>query len=260
MAGERPKTKLGTVAYSVGERLARLLSLSYKNKTDTARAEHKTKNKKYRPQTKEQITLPSTPSTREQRRREALAKRKQEQRQLKRRRSKGRKLLIGLVSSTVVVLGAVSSLIGINVYFSSRLTVSSASPLNLSDPFSTFFIVSNDGALAVYDVRFWCKYNHIKYAAIAEFKEGGSFDVTRDVGKIEAGDKASVPCIPPGYVKAPLTKADVSIGVSFQPSFIPWRIQRGFRFVGERDPDDVLHWFPQPLQKPIETPPPRYGR
>ncbi len=150
-----------------------------------------------------------------------------------------------LVVSIVGVVGLVSGLL----VFASRVSVSSSTPLNPSDPFSTPFFISNDGLFAIYDVKFHCDLRGIK------FPEGGGvsnisiIDDSPSISSIEASEKATTKCMISIPDATRNDHADIAIVISYRPKFFPYQKNKKFRFVMEQGFDKQWHWQPQPLSK-----------
>lgn len=134
--------------------------------------------------------------------------------------------------------------------FSPKVSVSSAQALNPSDLFSTPFMLLNEGYLAIHDVEAECALNNVKYKNGSNIEQAitrGSLNGSKD---IQPHEQMTFKCPPHGIAfGSDLASADVSIIASFQPSFIPWRFHKEFRFVSEKSSDGYLHWFPQPKNK-----------
>ncbi|MDQ3714403.1 MAG: hypothetical protein M3388_19610 [Acidobacteriota bacterium] len=146
-------------------------------------------------------------------------------------------LLVGLVSSLLV--------------FASRVSVSSSSPLNPSDPFSTPFYVSNDGLFAIYDVTFYCNFRDVT------FFEGGSISGISVRGSdplipsIEASERATTKCLLTYPDANRNDHGDIVVVVSYKPKFLPYRKERKFRFVMEQGSDKQWRWQPEPVSKQL---------
>ena len=133
--------------------------------------------------------------------------------------------------------------------FASRVTVSSFSPLNPNDPFSTRFSISNDGAFSIDDVEFGC------YLKDISFPEGGGFsnfsviDSSLPIKTIEAGEKATYKCLLSVPNVSGHSQADIYVLVSYQPKFLPYRVKKPYRFVMQQGSDRQWYWFGQPVAK-----------
>ncbi len=150
------------------------------------------------------------------------------------------KILVGVSVVLTVVVGVLQ--------FSSRISVLPTTPINPSDSFSVPFIVKNEGLLAIYDVKFSCHYDQIKDLNENTWTNASQVNVHR-VREIGAGQQATVTC---NKIRGDITfaHADMSIIVSFRPSFIPWRKEPlPVRFIVERGSDGQLYWLPQPEDK-----------
>ena len=136
-----------------------------------------------------------------------------------------------------------------------RLSVVQDHPLDENNPFSTPFIVSNDGPLGINDLQFSCVLFNVRNTV-----GGGVSNVETSMAlggkRMEPGERATVPCdtmplVPTGI----LASADVAVKISFRPDFTWWRKLRAFRFVTYHASDGHLYWYPQPLSGPISSPP-----
>lgn len=129
-----------------------------------------------------------------------------------------------------------------------RLSVSSSAPLNLDDPFSTPFTVSNDGPLSLFNVEFLCELNDVQTDRYVRFQGGKFFAITNTAfvaKKMLPAQKNDVPCsfrsVFAGF--GPITTADISINIRFRPAFVPWHTNRRFRFYTVKGSDGRLRWL-----------------
>jgi hypothetical protein len=163
------------------------------------------------------------------------------------------KTLTAFVSrSWKIIVGASSvvGLIGGLMYFAARVTVSSLTPLNPTDPFSTPFSISNDGAFSIYDVEFSCSLNDVKFpngGGMSNLSVGGYG--LPPIKVIEAGEKATYQCLIGSQETPKGSQADIHVVVSYQPKFIPCRIDKPYRFVMKQGSDKQWYWFQQPVSE-----------
>ena len=149
----------------------------------------------------------------------------------------------------IVGVSSVVGLIGGLMFFASRVTVSSLSPLNRNDPFSTPFSISNDGVFPIYDVKFHCYFKDIA------FPEGGGFsgfsveETVPPIQIIEAGEKATYKCLLSVPNASSGSQADIYVVASYQPKFLPYRTEKPYRFVMQQGSDKQWYWFGQPVAK-----------
>lgn len=142
------------------------------------------------------------------------------------------------------------------VQLSPRISVSASAALNPSDPFSTPFVISNDGYLPIRDVEFLCRltdvnarppginlsFENISVQGPDQFL-GDKNQQTRDIA---AGGHATTKCnLSPLFPVMPIENADISITVIFRPAFFRSQKAKYFRFVTARGSDGQLRWIQQ---------------
>jgi hypothetical protein len=197
---------------------------------------------------------PPTPtlSARQQRRKEAIRKRRLERRRGKRRTRTAWKILKGLVAVFLAVLAAVAAVAQLDVYVASRINISPAYSLDPADPFSTRFLVSNDGLLSIYDVKNWCYVNDVSNDNGAHVGDLRAYEAATDASEMGPTDKSTVRCRVPVGFASPATHGDIVISVWYTLRFYPWRKGKHVRLVGERGSDGVFHWSQQLLPQTNE--------
>jgi len=135
-----------------------------------------------------------------------------------------------------------------------RISVSQNQPLDVDDPFSAPFVVSNDGPLGINGLQFSCRIYNIE----TKGSKISNIETSMLLGakQMEPGERATVPCdtmpmVPP---KGPLVSGDLAVVVSFRADFTWWRKSRAFRFVAQHTPDGRVYWYPQPFSGPVSSP------
>lgn len=172
-----------------------------------------------------------------------------------------RSLIQAVVKGILGTIGLLSAVLGIVsgwVALVPHVSVAQTQPLNLTDPFSTPFIVSNDGPLAIRSVRFECYSFSIEtqIAPKSGINNVGFIPVDINYDKMNPGERATVPCQFPITMEDPLQSADIALIVTFKISFLPlFYTHNEFRFQAQRAGDKNLYWFPQPLTSPIPAHP-----
>ncbi len=164
------------------------------------------------------------------------------------------------ISMTLKVVGTVVTLLATSLGFMTgylslvpRISVWQTQPLNPADPFSTPFIVSNDGPLGINLVKFSCLLLNVETANRNRFINVRLSSESLTVIGMEPGEKATVPCIFRQSIglsdSDTIQTADVVIIVEFRPDFVLWRRTRRLRFVTLRSSDGNLYWYPQPYSR-----------
>ena len=144
--------------------------------------------------------------------------------------------------------------------FSPNITISTVSPLNPSDPFSTPFVVSNNSILSIHDVTIKCRVLDVKYVGQSIQITSNTVWVTSDVAKIiDKNESITALCHLRKLISVkksrlsdteiPINYADIAIITSFRPSFAFWTTEIPFRFITAKSADGQLRWLRQPMGK-----------
>jgi hypothetical protein len=161
------------------------------------------------------------------------------------------------IGRTILWVSAVLGIASGYVALIPHVSVSQSQPLNISDPFSTPFIVTNEGPLGIRDVHFECYPFSIKTKNANEITGIGFVPLDLHPERMNPGERATVPCYFP-ITMDPLQSADVALIVTFKVAFVPLlNFENDYRFQALRAGDKNLYWFPQPLTSPI---PPQHSR
>jgi hypothetical protein len=151
--------------------------------------------------------------------------------------------------------GTILGLLTAILFFTARVSVMPGPILKISDPFiadpfTATFTLSNEGAFSIYDLHFSCIHNRIVVndatGLVTVGNTRGIDEVNNyDVKEVRASEKTTTTCyFPPWSVR----KADVSIEVTYRPSFSLWRKTQLFRFVTELQNDGSYQWLPLALE------------
>jgi hypothetical protein len=151
------------------------------------------------------------------------------------------------------MLGLVTAIL----YFNARISVTPGPILKtddpfIADPFTTTFTLSNDGPFSIYDLEFSCLHNRVDVndptGPVSMINTRGTDEVNNynvKVKEVRASEKTTTACyFPPWNVRA----ADVSIEVTYRPSFSFWRKTQLFRFVTKIQSDGSYQWLPLALE------------
>ncbi len=122
-------------------------------------------------------------------------------------------------------------------------------PLDVTDPFSTPFSISNDGAFSIYDVMFHCYFKNVALAGGSSISGISVEEAVPPIKTIEAGEKANYKCLLSAPEAPSGSRADIYVVASYQPKFLPYRIEKPYRFVMQQGSDKQWHWFQQPVAK-----------
>jgi len=145
--------------------------------------------------------------------------------------------ILGVAS---LVLGAVS----LFYFFTWRISITPGATLKNSDPFATMFILQNDGQFSIYDIEFSCVLNDVKYGNNVELSKILSHIGTFNVPILDANAKTSTPCYLSFGTSHPAMRADVTLFVSYRPSFYPFRRTKSFRYFATLKDDNTYAWIP----------------
>lgn len=167
-----------------------------------------------------------------------------------------------------VVLGAaglIATGLGIATGYLSllpRITITQNQALDTSDPFSTPFVVSNDGPLGINDVKFVCWLQHVTLANNGDIGGFGTSSPALDIPDgMEVGEKTTLPCVFSNLFVSKdgtsagnlVTYADIVIKASFRPDFALWHLHRNTRFKTVKGSDGRLYWYPYAYNRTPEA-------
>lgn len=137
---------------------------------------------------------------------------------------------------------AAIAIVGFAYQFRPEINVDRDVSLNVRDPFATQFRVTNEGLLAVYNLRFSCTVNNSMMQNVTTRNSGGQ----EAVAVLESKESTTKNC----SIKADLFPllSDLFFNVTYRPKWF-WRsLMKRTRFVNMRDSQGNLEWVKQPLE------------
>ncbi|HEV8157567.1 MAG TPA: hypothetical protein VGP58_00940 [Pyrinomonadaceae bacterium] len=151
-----------------------------------------------------------------------------------------------LGKAAIVSISVIFGIIAV-VQLSPRVSVFSNESLDPLTPFSSPFIVSNDGFFPIYDVKFQCDLTNVGATNNIKISDFSTQENANTISVIKPADKETTQCARGLFAPASgqFEKADVSIVLSFQAYWIPSSQTKKFRFVTQKDKSGQLHWFPK---------------
>ena len=130
-----------------------------------------------------------------------------------------------------------------------EVSVNPESPLN-PDPFSAPFVVQNSGQFSVHNVDVSCYTNTVVIPGqrMSERNLVWSNGMP-PLPQLEPGEKTTIHCAREGAVEysSPITYADVSLIISYRPSFAWFSRSKQIRFQTRPQSDGRLRWEPEAL-------------
>lgn len=175
-------------------------------------------------------------------------KRRRNQRQGKevQRWSKQKKIVISLITVLGTILSVAGTLTGLHAYAAWRLSVSPTTPLKPSDPFSTPFVIKNEGLFSIHSVTFKCYITKVLYENNSSSSDN-TYDNDKVIGTLPAGKSVTVPCARSAGVlfQNPLIGAEERLIISFQPAFSFWTTTIQHTFVTVKEADGNFRWLEQ---------------
>jgi hypothetical protein len=136
---------------------------------------------------------------------------------------------------------AVSIFLTIVVSFLSlsiNIVVTPGQQLDINDPMTTPFIITNDSILPIHSVDIRCGINgeyapekHLANHRLSIFrsKEQETFFIPQVL-----------------HFKPPLDISDLTVDISYRPDCVFWRNHRKIRFMAAKDKNGVMHWYQRP--------------
>jgi hypothetical protein len=158
---------------------------------------------------------------------------------MKRKRNKS----VSLAWITVLVIGSLAGYVAAVLALSPNISVVPPTVFDKIERFSAPFRVKNDGFLSIHDVEYSCKPNEVKFRS-NPFKVDMLHGFVAN--RIGPGENATFLCDWRQGDMMHIESADLSIIVSFRPSFLWFQINESFHYTLERYPDNLYYWNPRP--------------
>lgn len=154
--------------------------------------------------------------------------------------------IVGLAAAVLGIVSGYTALIP-------RIVVSQSQPLDVDDPFSTPFVVANDGSLPLMSLRFSCamgdftdaKGDHI--IGNTKTYEGEIQTSDPPIEELSPGERATVPCAFPFKFPLPLATGDMAIVSHFRIGYTLFQAKVIRRFHTVKAADGHVYWFAQPI-------------
>jgi len=146
------------------------------------------------------------------------------------------------------MLGAAALLLGLWTAALAVLPRVAVSPLIKLDPsnaFSAQFIVSNEGYVSLYDVKFGCTLYFVRTSDDTVFDRVVTDQEELFKVVLEPGDRTACTCFLPFVPGSTVKTADIGINVVYWSFLWPWRREVQFRFVTMKSSDGRLEWVPK---------------
>lgn len=179
------------------------------------------------------------------------SKRSKRQRKLrgkpKKNESRGRYLsIVPFGWKIFLTIGAILGFWSAFYSLAPSLSVTPQTPLDLQNPFTTPFVVSNDGFLPVYSVVYSCSTKNVEDANRNRVSIVSAVTGRIDALRINTDEKQTIRCPFPVRLSAPIQRGEITLTITFRSSWIPWDQEKRFHFVAARNSNGHIIWFPQP--------------
>lgn len=148
-----------------------------------------------------------------------------------------------------MVISIVGSLAGV-VTLLPRVTVEPSGPI---EPLGSYlsFVITNTNVIPLENIKPMLGICFVSFAEepqlwpVCKVKPGRIADVRWQISKLRMDEKYTISwedtfASPPLY-------ADISIVVSYNPWFLPWRLEKEFRFIARKQSDGKIHLFSRPI-------------
>jgi hypothetical protein len=159
-----------------------------------------------------------------------------------------RKIAIGAASAMLALLGGVVAVLTLLP----RISVTAGDPIDPNDTLSAPFTISNNNFIQLREVSAILWINEIQPLGVpldknipADAPGGGLFLDDWGGHTLNMDDKYTISPSDAIHAITP-REAAISIGVSYRPWILPWRLGRRFRFQTHRMPNGVLTWYQLP--------------
>jgi hypothetical protein len=155
---------------------------------------------------------------------------------------------MSLTWKVTIAISAALGLVSQVYFFTWRLSVAPGPTLKDSNPFTSMFVLQNDGQFSLYAIQFSCTSNTVKTANHIQFERMLGSTQSYDVAELAANDRTSTPCFVGYESSGPVLSADITLNVSYRPSFSPFRRSKHFRFTATRKDDGTYAWIQTALE------------
>jgi hypothetical protein len=167
------------------------------------------------------------------------------------RRKNKMTLIIGFIFSALTLYVTVA-------YFFPRVTIYSAEPLNPASALETPFVISNDGTMPIFEVRYAYSILLLKTDDGLTINGDKKFrgrlkDSAKSISVMWPTDKYTVIFPLRSFRISPVSFADMAVVVQYRPlPLVPFVRERAFRFITAKTKDGQLNWYPQPLAMQLD--------
>jgi hypothetical protein len=156
---------------------------------------------------------------------------------LRQRLAKLSKWFLSVVSALVVLSGLLS--------YMPLISVDVGPPINVNDPFSYPYIVSNDSLLPLFYVDISCTFKGGEFAGGGGSFNNNSINVTNILAYMAPHQRTTAPCNLGYSISVPLQKGTVSIDLSYHSFVWPLRTVTSRSFQAVLTSENKTIWLPQ---------------
>lgn len=145
-----------------------------------------------------------------------------------------------IVTSVALILGLWISV----AWFVPDLSAEPSALVDVSDPFSSPFIIKNEGNISLRDVNASCHVERIVYERNNQLTNGDQSNYMAPVRLLSSKEPTTVYCKNNMFkLDNPMLSADATLHITYSSSIAPWFMQtKAFRFTTIRQADGNLHW------------------
>ena len=152
------------------------------------------------------------------------------------------KIVVGTAILAAPLFGILTGLF----WFVTSASVSQDVPIDLVNPFSTPFLINNDGNASINSVQVDCRVTDMKLGRSNEVRDVNSKDDIQPIADLRSGQQRAVSCSPHVWVNSPIDSANVELLVSYRPAWAPWISKHKlFRFKTAKTSNGETHWVRQ---------------
>jgi hypothetical protein len=145
--------------------------------------------------------------------------------------------LLKLTRAVIVVLAAVSGV----WFWSPRLSIGTSGSIRPLDPMGTVFVLSNDGALPIFDIKAACKIEDLTTLTGIELSDLSATNPDSRASILSASKKMALPCHHIFATASPAS-ARIAIEITYKPFVMWWSQKASFLMEAERVADGTWIW------------------
>ncbi|MCU1226355.1 MAG: hypothetical protein JWQ42_4448 [Edaphobacter sp.] len=149
----------------------------------------------------------------------------------------------------ISTLALLSSLWISFAWFLPELSAEPSAQVYPSDPFSSPFVIKNEGNFSLDDVNGSCHIERMELQGNSNVSNGDAFNYMTPVRSLASREPTTIFCRSAVETNIPILSGDISLRVTYSPSICPFiKRTKIFRFTTISQPNKSLRWTPRAVE------------